>query len=147
MPYEYKAVHRVEFAETDMAGIVHFSNFFHYMEIAEHSFFRSIGFSIVSRDVETPVGWPRVHAHCDFKQPLHFEDEVEIHMLVSDKKSKSLTYLFRIRRLNPVPIVEVARGTITVVCVKRTAEGKMAATNLPKEIADQIEVAPEQLLK
>ena len=32
MPYEFKAVRRVEFSETDMAGIVHFSNFFRYME-------------------------------------------------------------------------------------------------------------------
>ena len=34
---------RVEFAETDMAGQVHFSNFFRYMEAAEHAFFRSLG--------------------------------------------------------------------------------------------------------
>ena len=147
MACEYKAVHRVEFAETDMAGIVHFSNFFHYMEIAEHGFFRSLGFSIATRNVGLPVGWPRVHAQCDFKQPLHFEDEIEIHLLVSKKNTRSLSYLFRFRRLNPSPVVEVARGTLTVVCVKHQPDGKMAATNIPKEIVDKIEVAPEELLK
>ena len=52
----------VEFADTDMAGIVHFAQFFNYMEAAEHAFFRSLGISVVTRQVDPPVGWPRVHA-------------------------------------------------------------------------------------
>ena len=46
MAYEYKMTRRIEFAETDMAGIVHFSNFFRMMEATEHAFFRSLGLSI-----------------------------------------------------------------------------------------------------
>src|SRR6266404_7252563 len=105
MPYEFKAVRRVEFSETDMAGIVHYSNFFRYMETAEHGFFRSLGYSIVTREVDPPVGWPRVHAACDYKKPLRFEDEVEIHLMVSRKKSKSLSYAFVFRKLNVSPPV------------------------------------------
>src|SRR5258708_2798680 len=116
MAYEFKVVRRVEFSDTDMAGIVHYSNFFRYMETAEHGFFRSLGFSVVTRQVDPPVGWPRVHARCDYKQPLRFEDEVEIHMLVREKKSKSLTYLFRFRKLNAPEPLEVARGSLPVVC-------------------------------
>src|SRR5439155_7189320 len=65
MAYEFKVVRRVEFSETDMAGIVHYSNFFRYMEAAETQFFRSLGFSLMTRQVQPPVGWPRVHAECD----------------------------------------------------------------------------------
>src|SRR5438552_16445493 len=115
MSYEFKVTRRVEFSETDMAGIVHYSNFFRYMETAEHAFFRSLGHSVVDDRLEPPVGWPRVHAHCDFKAPLRFEDEIEIHMLVTEKKSKSLSYVFSIRKLNVSPPVEVARGKLTVV--------------------------------
>ena len=146
MPYEFKARRRVEFSETDMAGIVHYSNFFRYMEAAEHEFFRTLGFSVVTREVDPPVGWPRVHASCDFKQPLRFEDEIEIHMLVSGKKSKSLSYQFRIRKLNGPEPVEVARGSLTVVCVTHQG-GAMKAAAIPKEIADKIEVAPAELLE
>lgn len=146
MPYEYIATRRVEFSETDMAGIVHYSNFFRYMETAEHAFFRSLGFSVVSRHTDLPVGWPRVHAACDYRQPLRFEDEVEIHMLVCEKKAKSLSYLFKFRQLNAHPPVEVARGKLTVVCVTRDAHGKMSAALIPKTIADQIEVAPAEML-
>lgn len=145
MPYEQRIRRRVEFSETDMAGIVHYSNFFRYMEAAEHEFFRVLGFSIVTRTVDAPVGWPRVHAECDYKQPLRFEDEFEVHMLVMEKRSKSLSYQFRIRKLNVEPPVEVARGALTVVCVTHQG-GAMKATAIPQEIADKIEVAPAELL-
>jgi len=146
MAYEFKITRRVEFSETDMAGIVHYSNFFRYMEAAEHAFFRSLGFSVVTMQVDPPVGWPRVHASCDFKQPLTFEEEVEVHMLVTDKKPKSLSYEFRFRKLDSSPAAEIARGRLTVVCVTRDANGKMSATPMPKAIADKIEVAPADLL-
>ncbi|MFN3409846.1 MAG: acyl-CoA thioesterase [Limisphaerales bacterium] len=145
MPCEYKIRRRVEFSETDMAGIVHYSNFFRYMEAAEHEFFRSLGFSVVTRQVDPPVGWPRVRAECDFRQPLRFEDEFEVHMLVAAKHSKSLTYQFRIRKLNGPSPVEVARGAVTVVCVHHTAAGMKAAV-IPAELAARIEVAPPEKL-
>jgi acyl-CoA thioester hydrolase len=146
MACEFKATRRVEFSETDMAGIVHYSNFFRYMETAEHGFFRSLGFSVVMEHFETPMGWPRVHAECDYRQPLRFEDEVEIHLLVSEKKSKSLSYLFKFRKMNGPHPVEVARGSLTVVCVTRQADGKMASAQIPKQFADKIEVAPAESL-
>src|SRR6266404_4483710 len=146
MAYEFKVVRRVEFSETDMAGIVHFSNFFRYMETAETAFFRSLGFSIATRSVEPAVGWPRVHVECDYKRPLRFEDEVEIHLLVSRKKSKALSYAFMFRKLNASPPVIVARGALTAVCVTHR-DGKMKAARIPKVIANKIQVAPLSVLK
>ena len=146
MACEFKAVRRVEFSETDMAGIVHYSIFFRYMETAEHGFFRSLGFSVVTDKTDPPVGWPRVHAECDYLQPLRFEDEVEIHMLVSEKKSKALTYAFRFRKLNALPPVEIARGKLTVVCVTHNFEGEMEAVPIPEALAEKIEVAPAEML-
>ena len=109
MPYEHKIERRVEFSETDLAGIVHYSNFFKYVETAEHSFFRTLGHSIVMHDRTPPIGWPRVHVECDYRKPLRFEDVMEVHLLVQEKKSKALTYAFRISRLNGGR-EEVARG-------------------------------------
>jgi len=72
MAFEFKAIRRVEFSETDMAGIVHYSNFFRYMETAEQGYFRLLGYSVVMNHSATPVGWPRVHAECDYSRPLRF---------------------------------------------------------------------------
>ncbi|MCW5981401.1 MAG: acyl-CoA thioesterase [Bryobacteraceae bacterium] len=146
MAFEYKVVRQVEFSDTDMAGIMHFSNFFRFMETAEHAFFRSLGFSIHTTAPEA-VGWPRVHADCDFRRPLRFEDSVEIHLLVREKGRKSLTYTFIFRKLNEQPEREVARGTLAVACVKRdAATGAMRGVPIPSAIADKIEAAPRELL-
>jgi acyl-CoA thioester hydrolase len=146
MAYEFKAIRRVEFSETDAAGIVHYSNFFRYMETAEHGFIRSLGYSVVMDRANPPIGFPRVHAECDYLKPLEFEDEVEIHLLVSAKKARSLSYVFRFRKLNANPPVEVAHGALTVVCATQQAHGKMVAHPLPKEIAGKIQVAPAESL-
>jgi YbgC/YbaW family acyl-CoA thioester hydrolase len=146
MPYEFKATRRVEFSETDMAGIMHFSNFFRFMETAEHGFYRSLGFSVVMPETDPRLGWPRVHAECDYKKPLRFEDTVEIHLLVKEKRSKSITFVFLFRKLNGSPVVEVARGLLTIVCVAHHADGSMSGHTIPKEIADKIETAPPELL-
>ena len=129
-----------------MACIMHYSNFFRFMETAEHAFFRSLGFSIMTNNVDPPVGWPRVHAECDYKAPLRFEDEVEIRLLVSEKKSKALSYVFKFIKLNAAPPLEVARGGLTVVCVRHDGR-KMTACSIPKTLADKIQVAPAELLQ
>ena len=147
MAFEFKAVRRVEFADTDMAGIMHYANFFRFMETAEHAFFRSLGFSIVTTQTEPQVGWPRVHASCDYNAPLHFEDDVEIQLLVEEKKTKALAYQFRFIKLNGPAPLEVARGRLTAVCVTKDAHGKMSATHIPKGLADKIDQAPPEMLE
>src|SRR5262245_16376957 len=126
MPYDFKLTRRIEFAETDMAGIVHFSNFFKMMEAAEHAFFRSLGFTIHHREPANAVGWPRVNASCDYRAPLRFEEEVEIHLLVGEMRTRSIQYQFVFRKAEDR--TEVARGSITAVCatVDQTS-GKLSA--------------------
>ena len=145
--YEFKLTRQVEFSDTDMAGIMHFSNFFRFMEAAETAFFRSLGLSIYRRGAGEPLGWPRVHADCDFRHPLRFEDVVEIHLLVRKKKKKSIVYTFIFRRLNEQPSREVARGTLAVACVKHdNSNGRMVAVPIPRPIMNKLAVAPPELL-
>lgn len=147
MAYEFKLTRRVEFSETDMAGIVHYSNFFRFMEAAESAFFRSLGLTIRPPRGAHEVGWPRVHAECDYAQPLLFEDEIEIHLLVAEKSARKIVYQFRIRKLNAQPPVEVARGRIIAVCVRQDGPHSMKVAQIPAEIAAKIEVAPKELLQ
>jgi len=145
MSYEFKAVRRVEFSDTDMAGIMHFSNFFRFMEAAEHGFFRSLGLSIIHDAAHPEIGWPRVRAECEYSAPLHFQDEVEIQLLVAEKKTKSIRYLFKFREVNGP--VEVARGSVTVVCVTHRPGVKMKACAIPEAISARITAAPPELLQ
>jgi YbgC/YbaW family acyl-CoA thioester hydrolase len=132
---EFTFTRRVDFGETDAAGIVHYSNFFRYMEACEHAFFRSLGTSIV--DKSSGIGWPRVQASCDYRKPLYFEDEFTVVLRVTGKTSKSLSYEFIFDKDN----IEVARGSLTVCCVRRDETGEMKATEIPITIADKIGIA------
>ena len=136
MASEFKVTRRVEFSETDMAGVMHFSNFFRYMEAAEHAFVRSLGFTVMTQNTDPIIGWPRVAAACEYFRPLRFEDDVEIHLKVEKKTEKSVTYVCEFRKAGD-PDVR-ARGSMTVVCCTIRA-GKMQATFIPKEFADKIE--------
>ena len=145
MPYEFKLTRRVEFAETDMAGIVHFSNFFRMMETTEHAFFRSLGFTIHGHENGATTGWPRVSASCDFSRPLRFEEEVEIHLLVAEVRSRSIRYQFVFRKVADGS--EVARGQVAAVCatVDKTL-GKLVPVAIPDPIRALITPAPPALL-
>jgi acyl-CoA thioester hydrolase len=144
MPCEFQVTRRVEFSDTDMAGIMHFSNFFKFMETAEHAFFRSLGHSVELSRSGLNLCLPRGHAECDYLAPLRFEDEVRIHLLVEKKGARSLTYLFRFHCLNRRR--EVARGRLTVVCAARCRDGTLMAVPLPQQIARRIQEAPPELL-
>lgn len=143
MASDFTATRRVEFNETDMAGIVHFSNFFRYMETVEHAFWRSLGTSVVMSQFDPPLGLPRVHASCDYRRPLRFEDLLELRLRVTEKRARSLTFEIRFFRVEPGPREEVAVGRLSVACVRKNPDGTLAAVPLPPEIADRIEVSGE----
>ena len=156
MNYRFVYRRRVEFADTDVAGIMHFSNFFRFMEVTEHAFYREIGLSVhpfnkedQPTDKSTEVGWPRVHASADYRLPLRFEEQVDIELLIEDIRNKTIHYLFRIWK-NPDDEdnkVIAATGRFTVVCVSFDSESKkMHSIPIPKTILTRIEKAPSNLL-
>ncbi|HLH57325.1 MAG TPA: thioesterase family protein [Verrucomicrobiae bacterium] len=146
MAFEFTHTRRVEFSDTDMAGIMHFSNFFRFMEVTETAFMRSLGLSVVLSNCGFDVCLPRVHAECDYQLPLRFEDEVQMRLLVEKKAGRTLTYQFRFMKLNANPPVEVARGRLVAVCAAKQPDGSMKAVPLPQAFADKIQEAPEGVL-
>ena len=146
MAFDFKLRRQVEFSDTDMAGIVHFSRYFQYMEATEHAFYRSLGCSVHESGSERKVGWPRVGATCEYRAPLRFEETVEIHLLVREKREKSLRLEFIFRKIDGDLQSEVARGSLTVVCADIRGLGeKMVAMPIPQEMAQRIEEAPAGL--
>ena len=131
---EYRTKRKIEFTDTDMAGIVHFSRFFVFMETAEHEFLRSLGTSVATEWKGDKIGWPRRTASCEYHSPLRFEDEVDIHLWVSHKGTKSLTYQF----LFTLEDKDIARGELTTVCCVTNPGEKIRAIPIPEFIASQI---------
>lgn len=103
---------RVEFRDTDAAGIVHFSVFFTYMEEAEHAFWRHLGRSVVEHLDDCTISWPRVAARCDYRQSIRFEQVVTIDLSVQRLGEKSVTWGFHFHCDGQT----IAEGSTTVVC-------------------------------
>jgi acyl-CoA thioester hydrolase len=104
----------VEFAHTDMAGIIHFSAYFAYMESAEHELLRSLGFSVYTEVDGIPISFPRVAASCEFDSPARCEDTLDIAVTVRHVGNTSITYGFDFSDNGR----DVAHGTMTSVCCK-----------------------------
>ncbi len=142
---------RVEFVDTDVAGIMHFSNFFRFMEATEHAFYRSLGFSVHAFQPESGgpnIGWPRVHAEADFHLPLTFEEEVEIELLVEEVRNKSIHYQFRFWKTPPDQAKALAAtGKFSVVCIAFGEQGRgMEAIAIPEAVRAKIGPAPAEVL-
>jgi acyl-CoA thioester hydrolase len=134
---EYRFRRRVQFYETDAAGIVHFSWFFRYMEEAEHALWREAGLSIAPPESE--IGWPRVAAAFDYHSPLRFEQEFDVQLRVAAVTRRSIRYVCSITRDE----VKVATGTLTVVCVRRQPNQPMVAIEIPPDIAALFQPLPD----
>jgi acyl-CoA thioester hydrolase len=132
----FRIIRRVQFYETDAAGIVHFSWYFRYMEEAEHSFWRSMGMSVAAPDAE--VGWPRVAATFDYQRPLRFEDEFEIALRIDAITKKSIRYACQLTMAGE----SIGSGTLTVACVRRLPGESMKAVEIPAEILARLQAAP-----
>jgi YbgC/YbaW family acyl-CoA thioester hydrolase len=129
---------RVQFPETDAAGIVHFTNFFKYVEEAEHSMWRAAGLSIAT-EREREIGWPRIAASFQYRRPLKFEDEFDVHLRVAEKTPRTLRYSAILRKDGEV----IAEGSMTIICVRRRAGEQVRAIDIPPDIDARFEVAPE----
>lgn len=110
----FRTSKRVEFGDTDMAGIVHFANFFRYMEAAECDFLRARGLSVKLDWEGQAIGFPRVSATCDYLSPARFEDVLDVAVSIERIGSKSVTFAFEFSRGGAV----IARGRVTSVCCR-----------------------------
>jgi acyl-CoA thioester hydrolase len=123
---------RVQFAETDLAGIVHFSWMFRYMEEAEHALWRAAGLTVSSKGSD--IGWPRVKATFEFRSPLHFEDEFEVHVRLTGVGTSRLEYEHTIVRGETL----IGIGAMTVVAVRYVPGEGMRSIALPPDLVDRL---------
>jgi len=143
MAHEFTYRRRVEFAETDAAGVCHFASFFRFMEEAEPAFYRSLGAAAYRDEAGRIEGMPRVAVSCEYLSPARYADELEVRLSVREKTAKAIEYAVRFRVVRDGEAATVARGTMRVVHVVREAgEADWRPADLPARLRDAIEVAP-----
>lgn len=136
---QFIATRRVQFSETDMAGIVHFSNFYRWMEETEHEYFRSLGFAIMEpRSDGTYLGWPRVSASCTFERPLTYDDEFQVRLDVERIGVKSVTYAMEFWQER-----RIAHGRLKTACCICGAHAKIESLVIPDSYLDVLKESEE----
>lgn len=128
---------RVEFHETDAAGLMHFSNFYRWMEVCEHAWFHERGLPMMSTTPEgVRQGWPRREASCSFLRPLRCGDVVRVSATVVEVGDTSVTYEFVFHKDRAGKWTEAARGRMTTVHVRQDADGRMEADPVPARVRE-----------
>lgn len=135
MSTAFVTTRRVEFSDTDAAGMMHFVAFFRMMEQAEHELLRSVGLSVMMHDANGPISWPRVAARCEFQAAARFEDLLEIEVRIARLGERSVTYAHRFLRAGQV----LASGEVTSVCCQMQSGAWPASMPIPPAIVEKLQ--------
>lgn len=99
-PAAYPFVHRVRvrFAETDAMGIVHHAAYLPYLEEARVEYLRALGHPYDAIRTEG-VDFAVLEAYVRYVQPLRFDDEVAVHLVVgtASRATFQMGYLLTVR--------------------------------------------------
>lgn len=136
MADEFVLRRRVQFAETDLAGVLHFANYFRFMEEVEHAFWRAAGERVITEQDGCRISWPRVSTRCEYFAPVHFEDELDLALRVAEVGDRSVTFEIEFRREGR----RVASGQIKAVCCA-TSDGAFQPAPMPKSLRRKLEAS------
>jgi acyl-CoA thioester hydrolase len=133
----FHTTRRIEFGDTDMAGIVHFANFFRFMEAAECEFLRSRGLSVKMDWQGQAISFPRVSASCDYVRPARFEDLLDVAVRIDRIGVKSVTYAFEFSRGGEL----IANGKVTSVCCLVGKDNQIEGIEIPAGYRARLQLA------
>lgn len=120
----------VQWQDTDLAGIIHFSNYFRYMEEAQTDFLSANGLDYRPGGADYTFVLPRVSSSCEFKKPVTFRDEIDVYLRVMKVGQSSIHYEFSFQCRGE----EVAIGKLSEVCVVPDGDGGFKSAGLPPKL-------------
>jgi acyl-CoA thioester hydrolase len=89
---------RVRYAETDQMGVVYHANHFIWFEVGRVELLRQFGFSYKNMEQEDGCFIAVVDAHCRYKAPVHYDDEVIVRTYLKHVREKVIRFGYELRR-------------------------------------------------
>ncbi|AEB09281.1 acyl-CoA thioesterase [Desulfobacca acetoxidans] len=83
--------YRIPLFEVDMGQAVYHGNYFHLFELAREQLLRDLGFGypeLVARQIHLAV----VEAHCRYRQPVRYDDQIDIITVIPSLKSRGVQF-------------------------------------------------------
>jgi acyl-CoA thioester hydrolase len=124
---------RVRYAETDQMGIVYYANYLVWFELGRVELLRSLGLAYSNLEKEHSLILPVVDAHCRYREPARYDDEILIETSPALLRGSVLKFAYRILRKarEGQENALLAEGdTVHVVC-----DGQLQRQPLPEPYA------------
>jgi acyl-CoA thioester hydrolase len=95
---------RVRYADTDQMGVVYYANYLVWFEVGRTEWLRDAGWNYREME-ETGVSLPVIEAHCEYRQPARYDDEIEIRTTASVLTPARLRFDYRAVRIDGETLV------------------------------------------
>jgi len=89
---------RVRYAETDQMGVVYYSNYLVWFEIARTELFRSKGADYSKIEQERGIFLPVAEAYCRYRFPLKYDDIVTVTVELADTGNSRLAFEYAVEK-------------------------------------------------
>ncbi|HEY6360150.1 MAG TPA: thioesterase family protein [Vicinamibacterales bacterium] len=117
---------RVRYAETDRMGVVYYANYLVWFEVGRTEWLRETGWTY--REMEQDgIALPVIEAHCEYRQPARYDDEIEIRTRAALLTSVRIRFDY-----------EVLRADRTVVASGYTVHAALDATGRPSRLPARV---------
>jgi len=118
---------RVRYAETDQMGVVYHTNHFIWFEVGRVELLRQLGFSYKDMEREDDCFIAVVDAHCRYKAPIHYDDEVVVRTYIRHVREKMIHFGYELRKAGTGELL--AEGETTHI----VADSEMKPRPLPEK--------------
>ena len=127
-----KTEHRVYYFDTDHGGVVYYSNYLKWFEIGRTELLRDYGFNYLDFERQNIIA-PVVEVKCNYKEPVKYNDIVEIKTSIENIGNSSIRFHYEIVRKKDKNLL--AEGhSINVFVNKKTLKSTKIPDNLRKVI-------------
>ncbi len=89
---------RVRYKETDQMGVVYYSNYLVWLEVARTELLREAGCVYRKLEEESGLRLMVIEAACRYKSPARYDDLISIDCQVRSLGNSSITFTYRIFR-------------------------------------------------
>lgn len=110
---------KVRYAETDQMGVAYYANYFVWFEVGRSQYCNDRGFSYRDMERESSLFLIVAEAHCRYKNPARYEDELIIRTTITELTRRTLRFGYSIERADGAA---VATGETLHVLIN--AEGR-----------------------
>ena len=129
---KYTTTLRVRYKETDQMGVVYYSNYMVWFEVARAELFRDIGYPYSKIEKEMGLWLMVVEAQCSYKLPARYDELIDIECCLDNIKNSGMTFSYRVIRKKKI----LAVGKTTHVFTNSAGIPK----RVPQSLREALEV-------